>query len=75
MIDRIVIKIHKLRQYVDDNEILSIAELDISQGECVCIRGSNGSGKTALLRLLIGLTKPDNGQVIVLGHNMKTIKR
>ncbi|WP_299727907.1 ATP-binding cassette domain-containing protein [uncultured Endozoicomonas sp.] len=69
-----VIEIHKLRQYIGDVEVLNIPDLQIQQGESVCIQGSNGSGKTALLRLLTGLTQPTSGQVAVLGNDMKTIK-
>ncbi len=35
----------------------------LQRGECLHIRGANGSGKTSLLRILIGLLAPTNGQV------------
>jgi len=37
--------------------------LKISAGECLHIRGENGVGKTSLLRLLTGLSKPESGEV------------
>ncbi len=36
---------------------------DLSPGQLVWLRGSNGSGKTSLLRVLAGLSKPDGGQL------------
>ena len=38
--------------------------LKISAGECLHIRGENGVGKTSLLRLLTGLSKPESGEVL-----------
>jgi putative ABC transport system ATP-binding protein len=45
-------------------------DLDIAPGEFVSIVGSSGSGKTTLLGLLGGLEPPDEGQVVVLGHDL-----
>ena len=36
---------------------------DLRAGQLVWLRGSNGSGKTSLLRVLAGLSKPDGGQL------------
>lgn len=41
--------------------------LDIAAGELVCLIGPNGGGKTTLLRLVLGLLKPQAGSVTVLG--------
>ena len=43
--------------------------LDIRKGEKVCIIGDNGIGKTTLLRILMGLEKPDTGYLKV-GYNV-----
>jgi ABC transport system ATP-binding/permease protein len=44
--------------------LLDQVELQIEQGERVCLLGRNGEGKSTLLRLLQGEIKPDEGQVI-----------
>lgn len=41
--------------------------LTIERGECFGLLGPNGAGKTTTLRLLLGLTNPDSGQIEVLG--------
>ena len=38
-------------------------DFDLPPGQLVWLRGSNGSGKTSLLRVLAGLSKPDGGQI------------
>ena len=42
--------------------------LQIRQGECFGLLGPNGAGKTTTLRMLLGMTPPDSGQLEVLGY-------
>ncbi len=42
--------------------------LRVSRGECLHIRGENGVGKTSLLRLLTGLSKPESGTILRNGE-------
>lgn len=49
------------------NLILKGINLQVNYGEVVAIIGSNGSGKTLLLRLLCGLAYPDQGRIITGG--------
>lgn len=43
--------------------VLHEVSLDVGDGEVVCLIGPNGSGKTTVLRLLLGLTQPTAGEV------------
>ena len=43
-------------------EILREVSLSISPGECVCIVGPNGGGKTTAIRIALGLDSPDSGE-------------
>lgn len=47
--------------------VLQNINLQIPAGACVGIIGPNGSGKTSLLRSIVGLTRPSEGQVLVAG--------
>jgi len=50
---------------------LSEITLDLFRGEAVVLAGRNGSGKTTLSKLMIGIFKPDKGDVFVDGYNLK----
>lgn len=46
--------------------------LNVAAGEFVALLGANGAGKSTLMQLLTGLFTPDEGQIMVLGHDMRT---
>lgn len=48
--------------------VLEGASFHIHEGEFAALLGPNGSGKTTVLKLLLGLLKPDTGQVLVFGE-------
>lgn len=54
-----------------DNLVLNNVNLNIIQGEFVCILGPSGCGKSTLLNLIAGLEKPTDGNVIVFGNQVK----
>jgi len=47
-----------------ERRLFSDLDLVLSAGQCLHIRGENGVGKTSLLRLLTGLSKPESGEVL-----------
>jgi putative ABC transport system ATP-binding protein len=49
------------------------ANLELNEGEFVAIQGPSGSGKTTLLGLLAGLELPDEGEIDVLGHDLRRL--
>ena len=54
-----------------DNQVLSEADFDIEAGDPLCIVGPNGGGKTTLLKLILGLVAPNQGEITVLGTTPK----
>ena len=57
--------------YEKKNKILKDMNANISDGEFICIIGKNGSGKSTLAKLLAGIIKPNEGEVIIEGKNTK----
>ena len=66
-----------LKKYFGSGEKLVKAvdniSLEIKKGEFVAIIGSSGSGKTTLLHILGGLTRPDEGRVVIDGEDIYSL--
>jgi len=54
--------------------ILSNISLEIFNGEYIAIIGPNGGGKTTLIRMLLGLEKPTNGEIKLFGKKLSSFK-
>ncbi len=46
-----------------ETKVLDGFNLTVNDGECVCLSGPSGCGKTTVLKLVMGLLKPDSGEV------------
>ena len=66
-----------LKKYFGSGEKLVKAadniSLEIKKGEFVAIIGSSGSGKTTLLHIIGGLTRPDEGRVVIDGEDIYSL--
>ncbi len=65
-----IIQVRDLRKSFNGREVLHGISLDVPRGEITVIIGGSGSGKTVLLKHLIGLICPDSGQIFVDGENI-----
>src|SRR6266478_5762806 len=65
-----MIEVRDLKKSFGSHLILDGVTLRIETGESVVIIGRSGGGKSILLKHLIGLLKPDDGQVLVDGENI-----
>jgi len=57
-----------LRKSYGGTEVVSGLDLAVERGECFGLLGPNGAGKTTTLRLCLGLTAPDGGEIRLLGE-------
>ena len=65
MTKEIIFSIRGLRKKFSNNiEALAGIDLDIIAGECLLIAGANGSGKTLLMKILVGLAAPTEGEIL-----------
>jgi phospholipid/cholesterol/gamma-HCH transport system ATP-binding protein len=57
----------------DDNPALIDVSFRLERGEMIFLTGVSGSGKSVLLRLAVGLLKPDAGQIFIEGREIETL--
>jgi phospholipid/cholesterol/gamma-HCH transport system ATP-binding protein len=64
----IVISVRGLRNSFGDQIIHDGVDLDVRQGEILGVVGGSGTGKSVLMRSIIGLQRPDAGEICVFGQ-------
>lgn len=69
------ISIRGLSKSFDDNVILEDVNLDIMAGTSLTVIGMSGTGKSVLIKCILGLIKPDAGEILVDGENWLALKQ
>jgi phospholipid/cholesterol/gamma-HCH transport system ATP-binding protein len=62
------VQVRGLRKSFDGQEVLKGVDLEIQPGEIFVIMGPSGSGKSVLLKHIIGLEAPDAGEILINGE-------
>jgi phospholipid/cholesterol/gamma-HCH transport system ATP-binding protein len=65
-----VISIRGLKIAFGSNIVLDDFNLDLNKGESIVVLGKSGSGKSVLIKCIIGLLKPDQGDIQIFGENV-----
>lgn len=71
---RPMIRTENLHKYFGPHHVLKGINLDFPEGTTTVILGGSGSGKSVLMKHLIGLLSPDQGEVWVDGDNIATLR-
>lgn len=69
----IKIKIENLYKSFGRNEVLRGVDLEIFEGESIVIIGGSGTGKSVLMKCVIGIIKPDSGKIFVDGVDITAL--
>lgn len=69
-----IIEINDLRKSYGDNHVLNGFNMVLVEGENLVIMGKSGSGKSVMIKCLIGLEGPDSGSIIVMGKDISTLE-
>ncbi len=71
----IVIEIKELRKSFGDKVVLNGFTMQLYKGENLVIMGKSGSGKSVMIKCLVGLMQPDAGTIEVLGKDITALDR
>jgi phospholipid/cholesterol/gamma-HCH transport system ATP-binding protein len=71
--DKPAIRVKGLRKSFGEQRVLDNIDLEIARGETLAVIGRSGIGKSVLLKLIIGLQKPDAGEILVNDEEITTL--
>jgi phospholipid/cholesterol/gamma-HCH transport system ATP-binding protein len=69
-----IAEISHLKKSFGNNRVLNDISFKIEKGENLAVLGKSGSGKSVLIKCLVGLMEPDAGEIVLLGENISGIK-
>ncbi|WP_256718026.1 ABC transporter ATP-binding protein [Paenibacillus borealis] len=69
--DTIVLQMNQVSKVIKGKAIVDQLSFDIRKGEIVGLLGPNGAGKTTTIRMMTGLIKMSEGDVLVQGHSIR----
>lgn len=72
--NKTIIEIKDLRKSYGDNHVLNGFNMRLVEGENLVIMGKSGSGKSVMIKCLIGLEEPDSGSITVMGQDIKKLE-
>tara|TARA_B100000925_G_scaffold204804_1_gene155601 strand:+ start:1377 stop:2132 length:756 start_codon:yes stop_codon:yes gene_type:complete len=70
-----IIEILNLSKNFDNKNILKKVNLKITKGESLVIIGKSGSGKSLLMKCVLGILKPSQGEILIKNKNFFSVKR
>lgn len=70
--DGVSVEVRGLRKGFKDQEVLKGLDFKVNPGEIFVIMGPSGSGKSVLLKQIIGLEMPDAGEILVNGESIQS---
>ncbi len=68
-----IVKIEHLNKSFGNNIVLADMNLVVNKSENLVVLGKSGSGKSVLIKCLVGLLKPDAGKIILLGQDITVL--
>ncbi|GAA0751941.1 ABC transporter ATP-binding protein [Clostridium sartagoforme] len=66
-----IIQIKDVKKSYKDVEVLKGVDLEVEQGETFALLGSNGAGKTTMIKIMATLLKADTGSVVINGFDIE----
>lgn len=73
--DRPIIRIQNLYKSFGEQVVLKDFNLEIFEGENLVLMGKSGSGKSVMIKCMVGLMEPDKGKIEILGKDISLLER
>ncbi|WP_396172811.1 ABC transporter ATP-binding protein [Flavobacterium sp.] len=70
-----VIQVKDLHKSFGSNQVLNGFSMELFEGENLVVMGKSGSGKSVLIKCIIGLEVPDSGAIMIMEHDISTLKQ
>ena len=70
---KVIIEIKDLKKSYGNNHVLDGFNMNLNEGENLVIMGKSGSGKSVMIKCLIGLEEPDSGTIEVMGQDINKL--
>ena len=70
----VVVKMEHLKKSFGNNHVLRDINLVIHKGENLAVLGQSGTGKSVLIKCIVGLVEIDDGKLFILGQNISELK-
>lgn len=70
----VVVEMEHLKKSFGNNHVLRDINLVINRGENLAILGQSGTGKSVLIKCIVGLVEIDDGKLFILGKNISELK-
>jgi phospholipid/cholesterol/gamma-HCH transport system ATP-binding protein len=70
-----ILRIKDLKKSFGDNHVLNGFTLELFEGENLVLMGKSGSGKSVMIRCLVGLMQPDSGSLEIMGKDISKLEQ
>ncbi len=70
-----VLRIKDMTKSFGDNHVLNGFTMELYEGENLVIMGKSGSGKSVMIKCLVGLMEADSGNIEIMGKNITTLQK
>jgi ABC-type multidrug transport system ATPase subunit len=74
LMDKLLLEVSNLKKTIKKKIIIDDFNLNLKSGEIVALLGLNGSGKSSIIKSLLGLMTPDQGKIAYFGRNFEHYK-
>lgn len=70
-----ILRIQNLKKSFGNNDVLNGFNLELHEGENLVIMGKSGSGKSVMIKCLIGLMEADSGYIEIMGRDLMSLEQ